>query len=57
MVYATELPANKVTLSGVAANTVGERMLFDGRASAETKKASKSRIICLAMLDAGIAAA
>jgi len=41
----TEIPANKVTQSGSCAATIGWR-LFDGRVSADRKKAYKSRILC-----------
>jgi len=54
--YATQLAANKVTLSGVAATAVGNfaRPLWDARHNSEAKNAAKSKLICRAMIDAGI---
>jgi len=42
---AVEIPANKATLSGAGANSIGTR-LFDDRISKESKVAERSRLLC-----------
>lgn len=54
--YATQLAANKVTCSGVAAKCVGNfaRPLWDSRYGDAATKAAKSKLLCEALVDSGI---
>jgi len=54
--YATQVPANKVSLSGVAAHAVGSfaRPVWDNRYGDDENKSAKSQLICRAMVDAGV---
>jgi hypothetical protein len=49
---AAQIPANKVTLSGAGANTIGTR-LFDDRLNKKSKAAEKSRLLCRVAAELG----